>query len=97
VLIWWLCEHDCLAIGGTVRGAPKYLKEQYRSRLGRPGRGRLWADERFGEPRVSPWPRTALARALGDSYGGIVIEDGDLQLLEMLPGIVTDMQLRRVM
>lgn len=97
MLIWWLNQADCEAIGSSVKRAPKYLQLQYRDRLGRPGRGRLWADRRFGEPSVSPWPDTPLARLLGEGYGGIVIEDEDLPRLRTLPGIVTDMQLNRVL
>ena len=96
-LVWWLNQADCSAIGDSLpKHFPGYLREQYMSRLGRAGRGRLWADEKFGEVEVSPWPETPLAKVLGKDYGGIVIDELDFELVFDLPGVVTDTHLQRM-
>ena len=97
-LIWWLNQADCQAIGPELTAeVPEYLRDQYRSRLGRPGRGRLWQDSEIKESLgVEPWPTTALARVFEGDYGGIVIRESDLHHVFQLPGIVTDTKLKRI-
>lgn len=92
--IWWLNQQDCDAIGPRLeRRFPSYLHKQYESRCGRPGRGRLWAAEQFGEVSVT-WNNSPLCLVL-ERCGGIVIREGDVVLLAGMPGIVTDMDLQR--
>lgn len=98
-LIWWLNQADCQAIGQELTAeVPQYLRDQYRSRLGRPGRGRLWQSSEAipDDVSVDPWPDTALARVFSGDYGGIVIRPDDLPHVAQLPGVVTDTTLRRV-
>ena len=96
MFIWWLDQLACQCVVGTPRNAPDYLKKQFEDRLGRPGRGRLWVADQFGEVAVDPWPDTPLAKKLGGDWAGIVIRDEDKDIVIDLPGIVTDMQLNRV-
>lgn len=92
-LIWWLCDEDIEVIGEKLpHNFPKYLQEQFQSRCGRAGRGRLWAAK--GMREAVRWRKTAMARRLMD-YGGIVIDAKNLNLLATLPGIVTDFTLQR--
>jgi hypothetical protein len=77
---------------------PTYIRNEYRSLLGRAGRGRLWVSEELSLPddfNIS-WPDTTLAARLADDYGGIVIREEDLRMLAALPGITTDLELWRV-
>jgi hypothetical protein len=94
-LIWWTSQWDCEAITSRA-GWPKYLREEYESRHGRNGRGRLWVAKRFGTVAVDPWPETPFANRLGEDYAGIVIDPKDAALLRALPGIVTNTALERV-
>lgn len=104
LLIWWTNQNDCEAIGERLKSTaalPQYLPEQYESCFGRVGVRLLWVAEQFGDVVVSPWPNTPLANVIdgdtsfGQSYCGIVIRDVDVPLLAELPGIITDLNLRR--
>lgn len=100
-LIWWTNQADCEAVS-EYRGVidvPDYIAREFRSRHGRPGRGRLWIPtELYAEvpipPITIPWPETPLANVLGDYYGGIVIRASDVACLRELPGVVTDLEVR---
>jgi hypothetical protein len=115
MLIWWTNQADCEAIdawaphsecdGCLHDGFPEYLRDQYRSRYGRNGRGRLWVDKLFGatwpDISVDPWPKTPLGELLGEkarlgqTYAGIVIRDDDAHLFNDMPGVIIDMELNR--
>jgi hypothetical protein len=96
VLIWWLSQDECEAIGEELpKTFPAYMRNEYASRLGRNGRGRLWVDKQFHVAEVKPWPSTSMGKFLGEKCGGIVIQDVDKKHLAKLPGIVTDLKLRR--
>jgi len=78
---------------------PEYLRTQYESRYGRPGRCRLWVADHFGDVSVKPWPKTPLARWLSnEDYGGIVIAVSEYVTLMNLnyPGVFTDLELERI-
>jgi hypothetical protein len=109
-LIWWLSQDDQEAIAEAApagasalpAGFPRYLREEYESRDGRSGRGRLWVGEVFGgdhddycvKAEEPPWS-TPLGVYLAKRCGGIVIRREDAALLRNLPGVITDRQLRR--
>jgi hypothetical protein len=102
LLIWWLCENDYKAIKvKDLKILPGYMTEEYKSRLGRPGRGRLWVSEKMKKIQavieVNPWPDSALGRLFGEGYGGIVFDGKSLPVLRRLPGIVTNLKLERVL
>jgi len=95
VVVWWLTEDDCHALGepGIVdtMDLPDYIKREYSSRYGRAGRGRLW-----GLPSsIDPWPDTPLSR-IAERAGGIVFHRRDIDAVFLLPGMVTDLWLNRV-
>lgn len=93
LLIWWLAQDECEAIGDFPPGSvPLYIRNEYRSRLGRPGRGRLWADTQFGEVGI-PWDITKPATRLAGTRGGIVIFKADAAHVFDLPGFLTDLHL----
>jgi len=101
LLIWWTNHADCAACSefrGTV-DVPPYIEREFRSRFGRNARGRLWippAHVEEGAPNAIEMPDTPLAKVLGDDYGGIVIRASDVACLRDLPGVITDLERRRV-
>ncbi len=94
--IWWLDQSQSESIEeAEASNLPEYIQSEFRSRHGRPGRGRLWNN--FDEKvEVNPWPETALARYLAEDSGGIVILTEDFEHVKNLPGTVTDTYLNRV-
>jgi hypothetical protein len=71
---------------------PDYLKEEYRSRYGRAGRGRLWVPA--GIPIMSvliPDDHPLTSRI--DRSGGILFHERDLIFVKDLPGMITTLRL----
>lgn len=104
-LIWWTSQAECEQIGEQLdEGLPVYIRDQYESRYGRPGRGRLWLDsivERDCEDiervaKAFAGEGSALSRYLGVACAGIVIRASDGAVLSKIPGTITDFELRRV-
>jgi hypothetical protein len=100
-LIWWTNQADCAVVNDHMPGAPDYIAREFRGRLGRNGRGRLWIPSSlYAEvpvPPISiPCPETPLANVLGNSYGGIIIRARDVECLRDLPGVITDLTVRRI-
>lgn len=101
--VWWL-NQDCYL---QMRRQDKekrletygYLNQEYSSREGRAGRGRLWVaneihDRYPGKIEISPWPENVISRLINDlDFGGIVVLPEHLEYVKTLPGFVTDMQL----
>jgi hypothetical protein len=65
---------------------------EYRSRLGRNGRGRLWTPD-FIDLEEIPWDETKPAARLANERAGIVILASDLHHVFYLHGFVTDTEL----
>ena len=101
IVLWWLSQGECQAIGDRLpKGMPVYIRDQYASRYGRPGRGRLWVDKFIenwhgGKVSVDPWPHTPMGKFLAEGHGGIAILTDDLPWIAQFPGIVTDLKLNR--
>lgn len=96
VVIWWLSELEARAIGETApEYLPEYLGRLYDDRYGRNGRGRIWRLPVMNDIVVD-WPDTHLAKYLQNECGGIVLYLRDYHLLANLPGIITDLNLRRL-
>lgn len=93
--IWWTDQRESEEANGNLSGQPRYLREQFASRYGRNGRGRLWTAATFGDVAVEPWPETPFARHLGDACAGIVIGADDVDRVRKLPGVITDFRLTR--
>lgn len=93
ILIWWTSQDECEAIGDYPPGTvPLYIRDEYSSRLGRPGRGRLWVDNQFGAVGI-PWDESKPATRLAAKRGGIVIWRTDANHIFHLPGFLTDLKL----
>lgn len=93
ILIWWTSQRACKDIGEELTPiAPEYLRREYRSRLGRNGRGRLWVADIFGDVGV-PWDKARPAAWLAEDCGGIAIWRVDASYVIGLPGFVTNTRL----
>jgi hypothetical protein len=96
LMIWWLSQDECEKIGSFPPGSvPLYIRNNYRSRLGRPGRGRLWADSQFGAVGI-PWDESKPVTRLAAERGGVVILASDAAHVFGLPGFLTDLELNFV-
>lgn len=98
MLIWWLSEREHAAIGEAPANLPDYIRSEYISMDGRPRRGRLWIAPAVERIDISHLPDEAFLAIdeHWENFGGIVIRDADLPTVECLPGIVTDLNLRRL-
>lgn len=92
-LIWWTSQEDCERIV-PLDIWPTYLADEYESRNGRAGRGRLWChDACAGSPQevtAKKWDpdNNWLCKAAGDA-GGVVIKAEHVRCVQFLPGFVT--------
>lgn len=93
LLVWWTSQDECEAIGDELaESVPDYIRSEYRSRYGRNGRGRLWADDQIGMVGI-PWDTTKPASRLAGSRGGIVIWLTDAVHVFGMAGFLTDLEL----
>ncbi len=76
-LIVWI--PDDIAENELPASMPEYIADQFSSRMGRGGRGRLWVAMDMSLPGgiTVDWPRSDLGRSLLNC-GGIVINASDL-------------------
>lgn len=88
-MIWWLTQANCEAIGSNPTGLPGYIFTEYRSRLGRPARGRLWVSAEIEWKGDATWLFTGTLASLLENAGGIVVRAEDVHHLATLPGILT--------
>ncbi len=98
IIIWWTSEADCKIIGASLPdNFPTHIKEQYQSRYGRNGRGRLWADEKFKEVEaIFPKKESLFTKSLANNYAGIVLDLNEYSYVRNMPGHVTDQKLYRI-
>lgn len=96
--IWWLnqLQTESTVDNSALNKLPEYIFNGLQSRIGRAGRGRLWVHESLPSTSVDPWPDTSLAETLGKDYGGIVFKPEHLEIVELFPGIITDLQLNLI-
>lgn len=72
---------------------PRYIAVEYRSRLGRAGRGRLWVP--FDIPLTEcVWDDELAVCQRAAKCGGIVVHMRDWRKLRYLPGFITDTEMR---
>lgn len=91
--IWWLSPWEMTAIGDEP-ALPPYLHSEYRSLLGRNPRGRLWTPREIDIKEIE-W----VDGAIGDwcqKCGGIVFWRKDLETLRNMPGLITDLSMKRL-
>lgn len=91
-LIWWTSQEDCERIA-PLDTWPTYLYDEFQSRYGRNGRGRLWVPSKFKDAPDSvtiDWDTLTnwLCKAAEDA-GGIVIKTEHVEQVQYLPGFVT--------
>lgn len=102
LLIWWTDQKECEALvdqsldwaeyDAVIEHVPSYIHKEFCSRLGRPGRGRLWSADEVGDVGI-PWDTTKPATRLAGERGGIVIWATDAPHVFGLPGFLTDLRL----
>lgn len=91
-LIWWTNQEDCDRIV-PLESWPVWLYDEFRSRQGRAGRGRLWVSLRLADaPKTVTIEWDSLTNWLclaANTAGGIVIRREDLRHVQFLPGFIT--------
>lgn len=93
-LIWWTDQDECEAAPEAgIERLPDYLRSEFRSRLGRPGRGRLWVAPHIPLGDGIGWDDNKPAARLAGKRAGIVIEAKDKPAVLALPGFLTDLKL----
>lgn len=103
--IWWTDQCACEAIGPVLpkKDFPKWLRDQYESRVGRNGRGRLWSAKQFESASIADCIAafdafTPMSRWLENSFGGILIDETQAKNLRRrgYAGLLTDLQLNQI-
>jgi hypothetical protein len=91
VLIWWLSQEDCEQLQPVLDKLPipQYIKDEFWSRFGRPGRGRLWVPKNIDFSGF-PWDSDKPLAKAAEKCGGVVIDAADVRYVACLPGFVTD-------
>jgi hypothetical protein len=98
-VIWWSDQKDCEAICALQQPEaqnvwPEYIDDQFDSRYGRAGNGRLWTAEGI-ELTGIPWKEhDPLYQAVGKDSGGIVIRGEDVGHVAGWPGFVADADMK---
>ena len=97
IAVWWTSGDEMRILGKYALGhLPEYIARQFRSRLGRNGRGRLWVEGMFGDVAIDLWSGSPLGEFLAMHCGGIVIRRDDIHCLADIPGTITDLKLQRI-
>lgn len=92
-LIWWTNQSDCERIT-PLDIWPVYLANEFRSRSGRAGRGRLWVPVGIGiHEAEAKWDDGNWLCRIANDAGGIVIRARDVRCVQFLPGFVTTFEM----
>lgn len=96
-LIWWTSQEEAEKAGELlemfpVADFPDYIEREFKSRMGRAGRGRLWV---AGEIPIKEiyWDEKKPAARLASARAGIVIREEDKVFVFDTPGFLTDLKL----
>lgn len=89
IAVWWISQGDCMVVGHLKKTMPKYIRSEYRSRYGAPGRQRLWVAPCFGHVDLSNESSERFG-AISIDAAGIVIWRKHVKHVINLPGVVTD-------
>lgn len=93
LLIWWTNQSDCERIL-PLDIWPIYLYDQYQSRLGRPGRGRVWVHgDIVGAPDEVEWDDNKWTCQSASECAGIVFKAEHLYAVQYLPGFITTLNM----
>ena len=96
--IWWLSQNEYEEILNKrldTQLGKAYILEQFTSRVGRPGRGRLWVHESI-PIRGIEWDNSKPAAKLAGVRGGIIIHACDAKFVLTKPGCLTDLELNLI-
>ena len=95
--VWWLSEEDCKQMNYTelLDSLPDYIAREFRSLLGRAGRGRLWVSANIPITLIE-WDESQSLTKAAAWCGGIVIYREHAIKAAGLPGFVTDLDLKPI-
>ena len=93
-LVWWTSEADARKLGeepdwSSHPNLPDYIRDEFSSRYGRAGRGRLWVPPGIQVSSVRWDDNRPTCRAAADC-GGVVFRRLDIEAVAALPGFITD-------
>lgn len=94
-LVWWTNQEEAEQVDAELlfrAGFPDYIANEFKSRLGRAGRGRLWVDDDIPITQIN-WDEKKPAARLAEKRAGIVIRAEDKHFLFDRPGFLTDLDL----
>ena len=95
-LVWWTTQEDCERITKREKvKVPTYISEEFNSRIGRSGRGRLWVHESINLNSIE-WDDSSEVSERCSESGGIVFHSTDIDYVSGLDGIITDCKLQKV-
>lgn len=95
-IIWWTSQEDCNKQDSFISDdVPDYIVNQFNSRLGRNGRGRLWVDPDIPVETITVDEQNEIAK-IADNCGGVVIHKCHYDYVKNMPGFVTDLELNMV-
>jgi hypothetical protein len=94
-VIWWTSQYECEEVESMNLQLPEYIDVEFRSRLGRNGRGRLWVPENIPVKGIE-WDKSKPAARLCEKRAGIVLAKEHIKYVINLPGFCTDLELNFV-
>ena len=99
-LVWWTSEADAKRLGenpdwSSHPDVPDYIRDEFSSRYGRAGRGRLWVPSGVPVSSVTWDDNRPTCRAAADC-GGVVFRRSDMEAVVVLPGFITDTAMNEV-
>ena len=97
-LIWWTSQMDAEEVSFHkchLDKLPKYMADEFRSRYGRSGRGRLWVPAGLG-PTSIEWNLASTVVDYCAGAGGIIFNKKDLRCMTGVPGKITDLRMNPI-
>lgn len=96
-LIWWTSQEEAEKAWEhqetfLAAGFPDYIEREFKSRMGRAGRGRLWVADEIPIKEID-WDEKKPAARLASQRAGIVIRAEDKDFVFDAPGFLTDLKL----
>ena len=92
-IVWWLTFWDCRRVDEDLsdEAIPQYIQKEFDSRVGRAGRGRLWAAPQFKDVSCD-WDmeKPACKHIVERDAGGIILNRSDAANLPDI-GFFTDL------
>lgn len=99
IAIWWLNQEACeiteAGFKSNLKKLPAYIKDEFYSRVGRPGRGRLWIPSEIPLKEIK-WKDSHPLSKYAKECGGIIFWKKDYKEISGLPGFITDIRMNPV-